>query len=84
MPILRQLVMYALRRVAADPRVRAKAAEVVRKDVAPGAKAVVGKVRTTLENAGDELEDLAREVDPFEHPGRFAKEFKKRYLDPEK
>ena len=63
MPVLRSLAMYAIRRAAADPRVRAGVARVVREEAIPRARqawalakpkaeAARRVVRRTLRDAG--------------------------------
>ncbi len=70
MPLLRRLLLTAARRVAADPKVQAKAADVYQRDVKPKISA-----------AKDELRDLAGEVNPLEDPAGFARRLGARIRD---
>ena len=65
--MLRRLLFSAARRIAADPKVQAKAADVYEHDVKP-----------KLSAAKDELRDLAGEVNPLEDPAGFARRLKDR------
>ncbi len=49
---IRQLVLYAARRIAADPRVRAKAAEVLETEIKPRAKAAWRQTKPKIDAAG--------------------------------
>ncbi len=48
---IRQLVLYAARRIASDPRVRAKAAEVLETEIKPRAKAAWRQTKPKIEAA---------------------------------
>ena len=67
MSLIRSFLINAARKVAADPRARAKAAEVVEREVQPKVSA-----------ARDELRDLAAQANPLEDPLGFAKKLKAR------
>ena len=84
MPILRRLLIQAAQRVAADPRVRAKAAEVIQNEVVPRAEEAWRNTKPKLAAAKDELKDIAREVDPRDDPKAFAAKVKDRFLHPER
>ena len=75
---IRQLILYAARRIAADPRVRAKAAEVLETEIKPRAKAAWRETKPKIEAAAAELKDIARETRPLKHPGKFAAKLKQR------
>lgn len=64
---LRRLLFSAARRVAQDPEVQAKAADVYERGVKP-----------RLSAARDELRELAGEVNPLDDPGGFARRLKER------
>jgi hypothetical protein len=70
MTILRNLLMTSARRLAADPRVRQKAAKVFSDEVRP-----------KLDAARDELRDIAGDTDPRKDPKAFARKLKNRFLD---
>ncbi len=78
MMILRRALGLAVRRIAADPRVRAKAAEVVESELKPRIKEAVERARPRLEAARDELREIAREADPRRDPAGFARKLGKR------
>lgn len=80
MLILRRLLTRVAARVASDPRVQAKAAEVLEQEVKPRAQAAWRRAKPKLESARDELREIAQETDPREHPGRFAAKVKDRVL----
>ena len=84
MPIFRRLLVEAARRAAADPRVRAKAAEVIQTEVKPRAEAAWRNAKPKLAAAKAELQDIAREVDPRDDPRAFAAKVKQRFLKPER
>ena len=75
---IRQLVLYAARRIAADPRVRAKAADLLETEIKPRAKAVWAETKPKIEAAAAELKDIARETRPLKHPAKFAAKLKER------
>lgn len=62
MPLFRNLLISAARRIASNPQVRARAAESYEAEVKP-----------RLQAAGDELRDIAREHDPLGDPLGFAR-----------
>ncbi len=67
MALLRNLLVSAARRLAADPEVQAKAAETYETSVKP-----------RLTTARDELRDLAGEIDPVKEPVAFARRLRER------
>ncbi len=81
MRILPRLLINAAKRIAADPRLRAKAAEVMETEVKPRAAAAWRRAKPRLDNAAAELRDIARETDPRANPRRFAAKLKQRFLD---
>jgi len=82
-----------VRRLAQDPRVRDKAAELYRqevrprateiyqKEVKPRAKEAWQKGKPKLEKAKADLQDIARQADPRKDPRGFAKRVKQRFTD---
>ena len=70
MPLLRNLLIGAVRRIASNPAVRARAAEAYRSEVQPRLRA-----------AGDELRDLTRDADPLRDPAGFARRLGARIRD---
>ncbi len=75
---LRRLLFHAARKAAADPRVRAKAAEVFEREVKPRAKAAWAETRPVLEAARDDIKQAAAKADPRDDPAGFAGELKRR------
>lgn len=76
--VVRRLLWEAVRRVAQNPEVQQKAADV--------AAEVYVKARPKLENAGRQISesarDAAREHDPLKDPIGFAKSMKNKALPP--
>jgi hypothetical protein len=69
-PLLRNLLIGAVRRIASNPEVQARAAETYQSEVKPRLRA-----------AGDELRDLTRETDPLRDPAGFARRLGARIRD---
>ncbi|MPZ09941.1 MAG: hypothetical protein GEU89_06965 [Kiloniellaceae bacterium] len=70
MPLLRNLLIGAARRIAGNPEVQARAAETYRSEVKP-----------RLQAAGDEWRDLTRDADPLRDPAGFARRLGARIRD---
>jgi hypothetical protein len=68
--ILRTLFMSAARRVAADPKVRARAKQIFEENARP-----------VIEQKAREMKQAAAESKPGEHPARFAGRAFKKLLD---
>ncbi|MCP4328734.1 MAG: hypothetical protein GY791_09910 [Alphaproteobacteria bacterium] len=81
MPILRHFLVQAAAKLSKDPRVRAKVAEVVEKEVKPRATAAWRKTKPKLEAARDDLREIASETDPRDDPREFAAKVKQRFVD---
>ncbi|MEE8189425.1 MAG: hypothetical protein V3T80_09475 [Kiloniellales bacterium] len=81
MTILRRLFFQAVTKVAADPRIRAKAAQVVEREVKPRVQAAWRETKPKLESARDELRDIAAEADPRRDPKGFARRLRDRLRD---
>ncbi len=84
MPLLPQLILRAAKRIASDPRVRAKATEVFEREVKPRAEAAWRRTKPRFDTAKSELRDIARETDPRENPRKFVAQVKQRFLDRDK
>ena len=76
--LLRRLLFNAARKAAADPRVRAKAADVFETTVKPRAEAAWAEAKPRLDAVRDELKQAAAAVDPRADPAGFAGELKRR------
>jgi hypothetical protein len=70
MPLFRNLLIGAARRIASNPEVQARAAQTYETEVKPRLRA-----------AGEELRDIARETDPWRDPGGFARRLGARIRD---
>ena len=78
MPVLRQLLWTVAKRVAADPRVQARAAEVYDTTLKPKAREAWRCGKPKIAAAREELRQAAAEVDPRDDPKGFARELKRR------
>ncbi len=78
---MRRLLAMAARRVAADPQVQAKAAEVYQTQVKPRAQSAARETKANIDFARSELSDIAREIDPIKNPKAFLAKAKKRLYD---
>lgn len=78
MPVLRNLLFMAARRVMTDPRVRAKAADMYDAEVRPRAHNAAKATKANLDFARDELREIAAEIDPRDDPKAFLRAAKKR------
>lgn len=67
MPLLRNLLISAARRIASNPEVQSRAADTYQKSVKP-----------RLSAAREELQDLTRDSDPLKDPGGFARRVRDR------
>jgi len=81
MALLRTLLFQAARRLAADPRVRAKAAEVVETEIKPRARAAAAKAKPRIEETRADLRRIAAETDPRTQPARFARRAARRIVE---
>jgi hypothetical protein len=81
MAFLNRLFAQAAAKLASDPRVRAKAAEVVEREVKPRAAEFWRQTKPKLESARDELRDIAAEADPRDDPRAFAAKVRQRIRD---
>ena len=81
MPTLRYLLVHAARRLAADPRVRAKAAAVFDKELKPRAQAAWRQAQPRLHAARNEMRAIAAETNPRDNPREFVRKVKQRLFD---
>ncbi len=81
MTLLHRALWMAVRKVAADPRVRAKAVQVFDDEVKPRAAAAWERTKPRIETAKAELKQIAAETDPRKDPRGFAAKVKARFLD---
>ena len=76
--MLRRLLFNAARKAAADPRVRAKAADVFEREVRPRAMAAWAETKPKLDAAHDDIKKAATKVDPRSDLAGFVGELKRR------
>ena len=81
MALIHILLLQAARRVAADPRVRTKAAEIYQNEVKPRARAALREAKPRLAAVKLDLQEIARETDPRRDPKGFAMRLKRRFVD---
>lgn len=81
MALISRWIVSTATRLASDPQVRAKAADLYKQEVKPRAAETWRQARPKLEATRDELADMARETDARRNPGAFAAAVRKRYLD---
>ncbi len=79
--LVRRLLAMAARKVAADPQVQAKAADVYQSQVRPRVKSAARETKANLDFARSELSDIARDIDPIKNPKAFLAQAKKRLYD---
>ncbi len=78
MLLLRRALFFAVRRLAANPRVQRKAADVIEHEIKPRAQTAWRQVEPKLRAAKDEVKAAARAVDARKDPIAFAAEAAKR------
>lgn len=79
---LRRMLLFAARQIAADPRVQAKAAEIIDREIRPRAERAWQSAKPRIDAVRSELESIASEADPRTEPRRFAALLKERFLSP--
>jgi len=79
--LLRRLLFNAARRAAADPRIRARAADVFESRIKPSATAAWAETKPRLDAARDNIKKAAAMVDPRSDPAGFAGELKRRMAE---
>ncbi len=72
---------WVIKRLAADPRARAKAAEVFEKEVKPRAEQAWRQGKPRFDAAKRDVQEIAREANPRKDPGRFVAKLKRRFFD---
>lgn len=78
MALLPRLLIGAARLIASNPRVRAKAADILENQVRPRAAEAWRKTKPRIEAARDGLREAAAEADPLKDPRGFAARLKGR------
>ena len=85
------IAKVAVVELAKKPKVQAKVAKIVEEHVVPGLRAGwekaeprLQKATSSLINATNDLESIAKEIDPLENPKRFISEAAKRLRDQER
>jgi hypothetical protein len=74
------LLGRTIRQLAMNPRVQAKASEVMEKEVKPRAQEAWRQAKPRLDAAKEELRHLAAETDPRKSPKEFAARVKERFF----
>lgn len=78
MTILRRAIWMAAKRAASDPRVQAKASEVVREEIVPRVKTAVDVTKPEIQRAKDNVRRAGQDIrqSVSEHPSlAHAKDF---------
>ena len=81
MPILRNLIFRAARRIAADERIQKKAAETYHDEIKPRAEAAWLATKPRIDKTRDDIKKIAQETKPAEEPAQFAGRAVRRVLD---
>lgn len=81
---LRRMLLLAARHIAADPRVRAKAAEIIEREIRPRAERAWQSAQPRIDAVRSELAAIAAEADPRTEPRRFAALVKERFFAADK
>ena len=66
MPILRNLIFRAARRIAADERIQRKAAETYHDEIKPRAEAAWLATKPRIDKTRDDIKKIAQETKPAE------------------
>ena len=75
MPVLRHLLFSVARRAASDPRVQAKAKEVLDQEVKPRAKAAAQKAKGAYQEVKGEWREVVSESEPEDSRAKLAGRF---------
>ena len=81
MAFLGRLLTRAATRLYRDPRIRAKAAEVLEHEIIPRVEATWRETKPKIAAARDELRDIAETTNPREKPREFAAKVRERFID---
>ncbi len=81
MATLHPWLWRAAKFMASNPRLRAKTAEILDREVRPRAEEAWRRTKPKLDAARADLRDIARETDPRKSPRKFAARVKQRFLD---
>lgn len=81
MPFFRGVLTSVARYIASDPRAQAKASEIIEKEVKPRAAAAWRETKPKLDAARHELQGIAKETPPLEHPIRFTAKVRDRMVE---
>ena len=78
--LMRKLLFDAARKAAANPKIRAKAADIFQGEIKPRAAAAWAETKPKLSAARDDFKKAAATVDPREDPAGFAGELRRRLV----
>ena len=81
MPFMRGVLTSVARYLASNPRVQAKATDIIEKEVKPRAEAAWRETKPKLDAAKNDLQGIAKESPPLEHPIRFTARVKDRMIE---
>ena len=81
MPILRNLIFRAARRIATDERIQQKAAETYHEEIKPRADAAWSAAKPRIDSTRDDIRKIAQETKPTEEPAHFAGRAVRRIFD---
>lgn len=80
MLFFRGVLTSVARYLASDPRVQAKATKIIENEVKPRAEAAWRETKPKLDAARNELQGIAKETPPLEHPIRFTAKVRDRMV----
>ena len=77
--MMRRLIWRAAARLAADPKIRAKAGDLFAQEIKPRAQKLARRMEPAMRAVRDEVGEAAREADPLKNPKQFAAQLKERF-----
>lgn len=81
MALWTRLLFYAGKKLASDPRARAKAAETWRDSVRPAAEAAWARTKPEIDRTRADYRRIKEETPPGQNPGRFAGRLARSVID---
>ena len=78
MALIHRVLFLAAQRLATDPRVKEKAAELIETEVKPRVRDAWQQAKPRIDAARSDLAQIASETDPREKPKEFAVRVKQR------
>ena len=77
--MMRRLFWRAATRLAADPRIQARAYDVFEQEVKPRARALGKQVEPAVRAVREDVSEAARDANPLRDPKQFASGLKSRF-----